>query len=61
MNGVDEQEKGAVTFGEDGLAEVSNTLAKGLVEFYPSQVEVVKMDKEQAEKPKRKRPAQVGG
>jgi len=29
------QEKNVVTFGEDGVAKVSPTMASALVEFYP--------------------------
>lgn len=37
---VDEREKNAVTFGDDGFVEVSPVLAEALVEFYPRHVSV---------------------
>lgn len=56
----DAGEKNSVTFGEDGTAEVSNRLAEALIQFYPSQIEVTKLDKEKAAPaPKRETPKQV--
>lgn len=36
-----DREKNVVTFDEDGVAEVSDTLAAALLEFYPKDVEQV--------------------
>ena len=38
---VPDHEKNSVTFDEDGLAEVSDVLADALLEFYPTDVELV--------------------
>lgn len=42
QSAADEKEKNSVTFGADGFAEVSQRLARSLVEFYPRFVSVVK-------------------
>ena len=42
------QERNSVTFGADGFAEVSDTLAASLLEFYPRDVEAAPKEKAKA-------------
>lgn len=55
----DKREKNSVSFNADGTAEVSNTMAEALVQFYPSQISIVELDKEKAPVAKKKAPAKT--